>query len=183
MTVLAEESSPHAFATQINEALVGFTGCIGESLEEICSYSLTFGEVYWPFRPDDEDGCDEGEDCSQAWVRVTDISVVLQEQGFDGGPKRTEAGEDSACSGPCGGTFRFNLEVGVLRCYTIPEDGEAPTALEVMSTAMQANIDMAAVYQAAMNCEVWERIEPGTWQPEGPLGGQYGGFWTFTVEL
>lgn len=181
MTIQTTESSANAFADKINTALVGFTGCIGESLEDVCTYSLTFGEVYWPFRPDDEDDCDEEENCTQVWVRVMDINVAFTEQGFDGGPMRTS--DENACSGPCGGTFRFNLEVGILRCYEIPEDGEAPTATQVMSTAMQANIDMMAIYQAAMNCEVWESIVPGSWQPEGPLGGQYGGFWTFSVEL
>lgn len=179
MTTETPEANPHALADKINTALVGFTGCIGEALEEICSYSLTFGEVYWPFSPDEEDGCDEGEDCSQAWVRVTDINVAFNQKGFDSGPIR----DDGSCEGACGGTFRFNLEVGVLRCYDIPEGGEAPTATQVMSVAMQANIDMAAIYQAAMNCEVWESITPGSWQPEGPLGGQYGGYWNFTVEL
>jgi hypothetical protein len=179
MTTQPEESNPHALADKINEALVGFTGCIGEALEEVCTYSLSFGDTYWPFRPDDSDDCDEDDECSQAWVRVTGINVKFEAKGFD----KTPGGDTGKCEGACGGTFEIGLEVGLLRCYEIPEDGEAPTATQVMATAMQANIDMAAIFQAAMNCEVWESIDVGSWQPEGPLGGQYGGFWTFSVEL
>lgn len=167
-------------AEQINAALVGFTGCVGSALDGICSYSLTFGEVYVPFQPDEDDQCDEDDDsdCNQVWVRVTDVSVGYDEKGFDANPAA-----DGSCEGACGGTFRFGLEVGVLRCYPPPAEGEAPTATDVLSYAMQSMIDMSALYQAAMQCEVWESISVGQWQPEGPFGGQYGGFWNFTVEL
>lgn len=171
---------PSLLGDAINSRLIGFTGCIGSALEGICSYSLTFGEIYVPFKPDEEDDCDEDteDDCNQAWVRVTDISVAYDDKGWDSTP-----GNGDGCEGTCGGTFKFGLEVGVLRCYEIPEEGAAPTATQVMSIAMQSMIDMSMIYQAAMNCEVWESIEAGQWQPEGPLGGQYGGFWNFTVEM
>lgn len=179
--VLGNDETPNTLADSINAALVGFTGCIGGALDGICSYSLTFGEVYVPFKPDDADDCGDDEEdwCAQAWVRVTDISVAYDEKGFDAGPSDS----DGSCEGSCGGTFSIGLEVGVLRCYEVPEDGEAPTATQSMATAMQSMIDMSALYQAAMNCDVWESISVGQWQPEGPLGGQYGGYWNFTVEL
>jgi hypothetical protein len=181
MSVLGSDETPNTLADQINAALIGFTGCIGGVLEDICTYSLTFGETYVPFSPDEDDDCGEDEEewCSQAWVRVTDISVAYDEKGFDSGP----SSEDGGCEGTCGGTFRIGLEVGILRCYEIPEKGEAPTATQTMAIAMQSMIDMSAIYQAAMNCEVWQSIDVGQWQPEGPLGGQFGGYWNFTVEL
>jgi len=179
MSETPSDLPPSTLADAINTALVAFTGCIGGALEELCSYSLTFGEVYVPFKPDPEEDCGEDVDCNQAWVRVTDINVAYDEKGFDTGP----TSEDGSCEGACGGTFQIGLEVGVLRCYAVPEEGEAPTATDAMATAMQSMTDMAAIYQAAMNCDVWESIETGAWQPEGPLGGQYGGYWNFTVEL
>lgn len=165
----------------ITSALLGFTGCIGNSLDDICTYSLTFGEIYVPFIADEDSECEEGEEaCSQVWVRVTDVNVAFPpNEQMDNAPS---AG--NGCDGPqCGGTFVLGLEVGVLRCYEVPEDGEAPTATQVMAGAIQAMYDMSALYQAAMQCEVWSGIDPGTWQPEGPLGGQFGGYWNFTVEL
>lgn len=168
----------------INAALLGFTGCIGSAFDDICSYSLTFGEVYVPFKPDEGEECEDGEeDCSQVWVRVTDVNVEFSPDAqMD--PSPGPAGDDGCGSDPfCGGKFTLGLEVGVLRCYEIPEEGEAPTATQVMAGAVQAMYDMSTVYQAAVHCEVWSAIDPGQWQPEGPLGGQYGGYWNFTVEL
>lgn len=181
MALPGSDETRDGLAEAINAALIGFTGCIGIALDGICTYSLMFGESYVPFRPDEEDDCGDDEDewCAQAWVRVTDVAVSYNEKGFDTGP----SDQDGSCEGACGGTFTIGLEVGVLRCYEVPEDGEAPTAMQVMTTAMQSMIDMSAIYQAALNCDVWQSINVGAWQPEGPLGGQYGGFWNFTVEL
>lgn len=153
----------------LHTALVGFTGCIGEALEDICSYGLTIGESYVPFDPDPEDGCEDEEvQCSQAWVRVTDV-----------GPKEI----NDSFGNDCATVLRIGLEVGVLRCFAIEEDGEAPTASDMLIASLQAMDDMNAILCAALGCEVWERIDAGQWFPTGPLGGQYGGVWTFTVEL
>lgn len=166
MTVGPPEPVP---SEALQDALIAFTGCVGEALVDICSYGLTIGETYVPFDPDPEDDCDVGEvECSQVWVRVTGVTPVATVASF---------------GGDCGGTLSVGLEVGVLRCVEIAEDGEAPKASDVLVAAVQAMADMQALYCAAMNCEVWDAIESGAWSPSGPLGGQYGGIWTFTVEL
>jgi len=157
-------------AAPLHDALIAFTGCVGSSLDDMCSYGLTIGETYVPFDPDPEDDCpDDDAACSQAWVRVMQVQPVYKEQSFD--------------DGDCGAVLRLTLEVGVLRCFDIPEEGEAPTASDVLVAAMQSMTDMRAIYCAAMACEVWDSIDSGTWVPSGPLGGQYGGVWTFDVEL
>lgn len=162
------EATPQQSADAINEALVAFTGCVTEALDGICSASLTIGESYVPFVPDEEDECDEDETyCSQAWVRVESITPQSNDSWDDG----------------CAMTMTLNLEVGVMRCFTIPEGGEAPTATDVLVAAMQGMDDMNAILCAAMGCEVWAAIDAGTWQPVGPMGGQYGGVWSFTAEL
>lgn len=180
---LGSDEHPNTLADAINAALVGLAGCVGSALDDICTYSVTFGEAYVPFQPDEGEECDEDteEDCNQAWVRVTDVNVVMDDKGWD----TTPGGDDGSCEGACGGTFQIGVEIGVLRCYPIPEKGEAPTATDVMSYSMQSMIDMTAIYQAAMNCDDAgiEHIVVGQWQPEGPLGGQYGGFWNFTIEV
>jgi hypothetical protein len=154
---------------RLQDALIGFTGCIGEALADICSYGLTIGETYVPFDPDPEDDCEDDEAaCSQAWVRVTGAQPTAVTDSF---------------GGDCGGVLRIDLEVGVLRCLEIEEGGEAPKAADVLVAAMQAMTDMQAIQCAALSCEVWDAIEVGAWSPSGPLGGQYGGMWTFTVEL
>lgn len=154
----------------LNTALVAFTGCIGESMDDICSYGLTIGDSYVPFDADPEDDCEDDEIlCSQVWVRVTGVQPTEATGSWD--------------NGDCGAVLSIGLEVGVLRCYDLPNDGDAPTASETLAAATQAMSDMQTIYFSAMSCDVWDKITSGSWQPRGPLGGQYGGTWTFTVEL
>lgn len=164
-------------AEALNEALVAFTACVGEALDGICTYGLTIGETYVPFDPDPDEvlsaECEPDDDgfiCSQLWVRVMDSKILHVE-------------ENSFSHGECGGVMSLSLEVGVLRCLDIPEDGKAPTATDMLVASMQAMTDMKAIHCAAMDCEVWDSINSLTWVPSGPLGGQYGGIWTFEVEV
>lgn len=158
----------------VSDALLKFTGCIGEALEAICSYGLTMGDSYVPFDPDeDDDACDDVEDgtmCSQAWVRVMSIGPA---------PSAAQTWEGDTCEIP----LAIALEVGVLRCVEVPEKGEAPTESQVLAASLQALDDMRAILCAALKCEVWDAINVGIWSPFGPMGGQYGGTWTFTVEI
>lgn len=165
---MSSEEVPSTGAERLNEAIVAFTGCIGEALEDICSYGWTIGESYVPFDPDEDEDC-EADDavCSQAWVRVVSVDPVMNDSWEDG----------------CGLVLRLELEVGVIRCLEIPEDGEAPTASDVLIAAMQSMDDMNAILCAALGCEVWNSVDVGQWLPDGPLGGQYGGTWSFTVEI
>lgn len=156
---------------RLKDALLEFVGAVGTALEDICSYGLTIGEAYVPFNPDEDDECDDDEAmCSQVWVRVAGVSPLPN-------------GAEGWGGDPCAVSFQMDLEVGVIRCVEIPEDGEAPTAMEVTVAGLQALEDMNTLQCAAMECEVWESITIGSWVPLGPLGGQYGGVWTFTVEL
>jgi hypothetical protein len=163
-----EQVTGLAGAERINDALMAFVGCVGMAVPDICSYGLTIGDSYVPFDPDEDEDCDE-EDvvCSQVWVRVADV-VPSPSEGWDS---------------DCATVMVMTLEVGVLRCIEIKGKGEAPTASEVMLAAMQAMSDMNVIYCAAMACEVWAAIDSGSWNPLGPDGGQYGGTWTFTVEV
>lgn len=169
MSVMGSDDQPETYDERLQAALVAMAGCIGESLDDLCSYGLTIGETYVPFDPDpeDEDSCDEGT-CSQAWVRVMAVN-----------PKTVPSFAGSDCSVE----LEIDLEIGVIRCIEVPAQGEAPTATDVLVAAMQAITDMNRIHCAAMDCDVWESIESGQWSPAGPLGGQYGGTWTFTVVL
>jgi hypothetical protein len=159
-------------ADALNDALVAFTGAIGEAVTGICSYGLTYGDTYVPFAPDDIDQtCTDVEEamCSQVWVRLISASP--------------SPGAVEAWTGDCAIEMSMQLEVGVVRCVGIPEGGEAPAATDALIAAIQANDDMMAIHCAAMATEVWSSITTGTWQPHGPIGGQYGGTWDFTVTI
>lgn len=157
----------------LNDSLMAFTNAVGLALDGVCSYGLTIGESYVPFDPDPEDNCPAEDDkessvCTQAWVRVMGVSVVDATDHMDG-----SEGFSTSLS--------VDLEVGVIRCLDIPEGGEAPTASDMLVAAAQSMADMHAIYCAAMSEEVWDMITAGQWSPMGPLGGQYGGMWNFTV--
>lgn len=172
MTTTTPEPTP-SFTSRLQSSLVLFTESIGSVLD-ICSYGLTVGESYVPFDPDPEDDCDEDEAlCSQMWVRVESTTF----------PTTFTSWEDG-----CGGELTLELEVGVLRCIEIEEGGEAPTAADVLTAALQAMDDMNTIHCAAMenggdDDELWSSIESKQWFPSGPLGGQSGGVWRFTVTL
>lgn len=160
--------------SRLNTALVAFTGCVGESLDDLCSYGLTIGETYVPFDQDeDEEDCsdDDGYICSQAWVRVESATAP-------GNP---------SWDGQCATGLQLVLEVGVKRCFQI--EAEAPTASDVMGAALQSMDDMNRILCAALSCEdadgqpVFDSIQSNEWVPMGPLGGEYGGIWIFTVTL
>lgn len=167
---VGSDDTPKTPTDVLQEALLAFTGCVGEALD-VCSYGLTLGDSYVPFMADEDDGCDEDEEaCEQAWVRVMGLAPA-------------PGGTDSFGGEDCALVLRMDLEVGILRCFEIMEDGEAPNATAVMAAALQAMEDMNTIMCAALGCEVWQSINVGQWTPTGPLGGQYGGIWTFTVEL
>ena len=155
----------------LNGALVNFTGCIGEAFPDICSYGLTYGAAYVPFAPDpDDELCDEDEMmCSQLWVRVMSVAP--------------SPGSVEAWQGTCAIELTVEIEVGISRCVGIPEGGEAPTATDALEAALQATSDMNLILCTAMDCEQWSSISVGSWTPDGPMGGMYGGVWTFTVTL
>lgn len=168
MSEMETEAAPSP--DRLHEAIIEFAACVGNAVEDICSYGYTIGQTYVPFNPDPEEDCDEDDiQCSQLWVRTTSVTPTTAEPGF--------SGQD------CATTLRMGLEVGILRCIEVPEDGEAPTATDVLVAGLQAMTDMNTILCAALSCEAWDGLTIGSWSPTGPLGGQYGGIWTFTVEL
>jgi len=170
MTEAPPEQTPDSGyrpADKINDAIAHFTGDIGTALEDICSYGWTIGDSYVPFDPDEDSECDDDEAlCSQMWVRVVQISAETADEAWDAS---------------CALELRIELEVGVLRCITVPEDGEAPTETDVLAAAMVAMDDMNTIQCAGMNSEAFDDLTLGTWVPVGPQGGQYGGVWSFTA--
>jgi hypothetical protein len=106
--------------------------------------------------------------CGQAWVRVTDSYMA------------SSLGEQDVEGGNCGLELNVEVEIGAIRCLETPERGEANTPEELLAAFRQANADMLAIRRAVFCCDA---IDPkdvilGTWTPQGPLGGLYGGIWT-----
>lgn len=163
---------PEPDLNALSAAILEFVGCMATAVPDVCSYGWTVGEQYVPFAPDDDEDCEVNEagvPCSQLWVRIAGVTPA--------------PGATDGWDGQCGLQKQVSLEVGVIRCFAVPEDGEAVTATEILQSAMVSVDDMTAIECAAMNCEVWDRITLGEWTPLGPSGGQYGGVWSFTATI
>lgn len=85
---------------------------------------------------------------------------------------------------PCGTRMAFTLEMGVVRTFEMPEDGEAPSDEEYLAMVKLQAADMAAMRRAV--CRFLDRDEDyqvalGPYLPQGPNGGMVGGTWQLSV--
>lgn len=170
-TASENDSAAKVNAGSLVDALQQMAECIRDDLDFVCSIAVMATEAYVPFAPseddDDDPVCDDEEvACSQAWVRIVDVRMNSIE----------------GWGGDCASTLLLDLEVGVTRCIPVPEGTEAYDENDVFMATLQSVRDMQSILCSAMNCEVWARLDAGSWTPAGPMGGFYGGTWTFTAE-
>jgi len=107
--------------------------------------------------------CDE--QCGMAWVRLIATYPA------------TGVGQADESVGNCGSTLGFDLEIGILRCITIHDDG-SPLTLEESSDATRLQTaDMMTMWRAISCCDSFTSKDYvlGSYQPLGPLGGLVGG--------
>ena len=111
----------------------------------------------------------------QAWVR---LDSVFPSTIFPSPADTTQCSTGLAAS----------IEIGVLRCMQVMEEGgEAPSLDEQVRATRLQMADMQAMRRAVMCCD-W-RADPDhkilltTYVPVGPEGGCVGGTWTFMVEV
>lgn len=109
--------------------------------------------------------------CGMAWVRLVNAQPVAG------------VGVPSETAGNCTSEVGFDLEVGILRCIRIPEDGE-PLTVEEQAEATELQMDDALLIRRALVCcesmSTKDFILRG-YTPMGPLGGLYGGAWLISV--
>ena len=158
-----------ALSDSITDSMAALLGCLDLAVPDVCSFGWTVGEAYVPFDPDPDEQCaDDDVMCSRVWLRVGGIATDSAGSGFG----QTVQGD-----------FSLNLEVGINRCFDIPEGGQAPTASEVLEAAAKSMDDMDRILCAVVNCQAFNDVVPLSWTPDGPLGGIYGGIWNFQVDI
>lgn len=157
-------------AELINAALAALAGCVCEELREngdLCFCGITLGDQYISMA-----GIGDCEDaCGEAWVRVETVLTG------------DIPGETQQYPGDCSTGLSLAVEVGVLRCMKIEEDGEAPSARDLLCAANEQINDMVALKRALLCCEHFDQVIVGSWLPRGPEAGLVGGSWTATVAL
>lgn len=115
--------------------------------------------------------CREG--CGMAWVRLAKAYPAVS----PGTPDNSDQ--------PCGQFLGADIEMGVLRCLPIPDDGSGPSADELESAALQAVADMLTMRAAVMCCSALTDVpyRLGQYTPVGPAGAVIGGTWTISVAI
>lgn len=118
---------------------------------------------------------EEGED--MAWVRTASIypSQIL--------------GQAAQQPGNCSTGVGFDVEIGVMRCFSVQDDGSYDPEV-LADLASRVIDDYAAMVRAITCCEgpisdPWSSKDwiVGSWQPLGPAGAMTGGTMTIYMGL
>lgn len=122
------------------------------------------------------EGCDEDDPdsgCGQAWVRLV------------GAYPSTNVGQADVMPGNCTNGFGFDLEVGILRCIRIEEEGGILPAEEMLEAVQLQVADMLTMQAALLCCDGLENEDfiLGQYTPMGPAGGLVGGTWLLSVSV
>jgi len=140
---------------------------IEDALPNVCFCGVVGGEQTVL----DYAGQDCGDRCGMAWVRLITMypSVTL--------------GEPSIEADNCGKLLGFDVEVGIVRCVSTPdEDGNPPTAAEVLADAELQVADALTMRRAILCCVTTSKdIRLGVYTPVGPSGGLGGGMWSASL--
>jgi hypothetical protein len=165
------------FDNRIFEALAMINECLCGKIEENGLPKLCFCGIIAGQAPYDAtgvgDGCDdddEDEGCGQAWVRLVTAYPSSAVGIADTNP------------GNCGKGVGFDVEIGILRCISIEDNGGAIEAEEMLSATSLQIADMLTMQQALMCCSVdSDNFVLGAYTPIGPEGMFVGGSWLASV--
>lgn len=139
-----------------------------DDTSSMCFCGILPGEQWY-----DVSDCEDN--CGQAWVRVAQVFPARSL----GEPDVTYGFTDT---GNCGAVLSLTVEMGVLRCLEIPEDGTAQSAPILLAAAEQQMKDMLDIRKAVVCCTSFSEKLMGVWTPIGPVDGSViGGFWTVTL--
>lgn len=116
---------------------------------------------------------DTDADCGIAYVKVT-----LQYPSQIIGVQDLQPGN-------CATGLGFDLEMGIFRCFPIPEDGSSPEQ-DVMDEIFHRQMDDAEAMRLAITCCTWldgKDFILGAYTPQGPAGGFIGGTYTLSATI
>lgn len=104
--------------------------------------------------------------CGMAWVRLTSVYPA------------TVMGTPSVEPNNCAMGLGFDLELGVVRCSSLPDDqGNPPSAADLLGDTTLQVADMFSMRAAILCCGQASDWLLGLYTPIGPEGGVVGGTW------
>lgn len=157
--------SPRAdqVSTVLFQNLSGLAACVCDSIDPVCRCDVVVGDQHYTLTGPESD-CD---DCGEAWVRVTSIAPLINQQPSFGGET-------------CFQSLALVLDVGVLRCMPVPEHGEAPDGPEMAAVALQQSQDIVGAQGGILCCDHFDDMRLLNYQPTTE-GNLMGGIWQVQV--
>lgn len=147
----------------INQTLEDLATClcsqiITDGLPPLCTCSVMPGnEVALDYAGD----CDD--QCGMAWVRLS------------ASYPSTMIGNPYLGAGNCAAGIGLEIELGVMRCFDLGENGEPPDPATLLESSQLQIKDMLAMWRAIACCRQSRDFVIGTYIPYGPEGGLVGG--------
>jgi hypothetical protein len=157
-------SVPPVVVPELAVSLIALADCVCELLGTegagpTCWCGLYPGAaVSWDYCGE----CDDGA-CGMGYVRLAG--------GFPYDSFPTPVIDDR-----CAKPLAWAVEVGALRCFPQPADGELPSPAALAEVAIDQALDAAALFKAIRCCDLELAVE--VYRPVGPEGMCVGGFWT-----
>lgn len=162
---------PIVYPNQVQLRLNDLATClcaqiIADGLPEVCWCGQVPGEIVsFDYAGDCNDAC------GMAWVRLIQVYPS------------TVVGEPSAQPGNCSTLLGFDVEIGIVRCApVIQEGGEFPSVTEQADAVALQIADMMAMRRAIVCCSGHKDFLLGPYTPVGPDGGVVGGAWTVAMQ-
>lgn len=113
-------------------------------------------------------------ECGMAYVRLSTIYPS------------TVVGQLDLSTGNCGAGQGFDVEVGIFRCFPLPEDGSAPDPGDLLEATTQQIADARTMW-TTLSCCGWlddqKAFVMGQYVPVGPSGGVIGGVFPVSAWL
>lgn len=140
----------------------------------VCSASISPGEqVAWDrVGTCEPNGYGGEENCGQLYLRPA-------------GAYHSEIFPIESTQRTCKLPLAYTFELGILRCFPVPDIEDDPTSDEMMTDwGLSCMEDQAALYQALLCCGTprFGDVAVVDWEPVGPQGGVIGGFWTIQID-
>lgn len=111
--------------------------------------------------------------CGMAWVRLITSYPA------------TGVGAADETAGNCSASLGVDIEVGIMRCMDVHEDGTPLSAEELLEVARLQTADMMAMWRAVFCCNSLSNKDfiLNAYQPLGPMGGLVGGAFVLRTVL
>lgn len=158
---------------RVYDHLTSLAACLAQQIEDDGLPSVCWSGVI----PGDGVVADYAGDCADAcgmaWVRLTQMY-----------PSQAVGVVDTTV-GNCSASLGLDIEVGILRCMMVMEDGGPPPDSELAATADLQHGDAMAIWRAINCCTALPNKDfiLGPYLPMGPQGGMVGGAYTLSTAL